>query len=250
MVWLLVAKTSTKTSTNVRKKRRSRHGKNFCFSSILVIWLIVTNATGFSGNDNSYEFAFTTTEKIAESATDYFNIVCSKNKVVIDPNSEHYTYKPLYSYPKIKEYIDYIHVKFPYLRFNFFNNSFELYTERRTSERYYWEQNAVFQKAKEDPGRLEALARRWFPDVEVVWGESRQEQLDNYLQSKGLIGRLLSKEELEAEKDEVARIIGCMFSSWGPKLRQFGYELKDASKNTKAKTYGKKMIEKIDGANS
>lgn len=28
------------------------------------------------------------------------------------------------------------------------------------------------------------------------------------------------------------------------------YERKDASKNTKAKTYGKKMIEKIDGADS
>lgn len=149
---------------------------------------------------------------------------------------------PIYKNERIAAYIDYVHKRFPYIRFDYFTNSFAYYPEREIGRRYYQIQNEIFEEAKILAGDLIGLARSWFPSAECTVARDalsyvdKQQDVEQYLwENNWLDGK---REIRQNERKLLLWMINWITAENGKKLasllKKYGFELVLKTKSKKS----------------
>ena len=145
---------------------------------------------------------------------------------------------------EIRSYIAYIQKKFPYFCYDYFADTFCLYSDRHSSRRYYAEQNAAFVRAKEE-GSLLSLIGKWFPQADIAYASKKQQRIDAYFHTHGFLNVPLEKSAVQEIKAYLETVIGHPFHSFNHFMKPYGYAIRKASGNTTSPNYGKQIITEI-----
>lgn len=138
------------------------------------------------------------------------------------------------------DFIDFIHGKFPYIRYDYFLDSFVYYPERAVSKAYYAQQHQTYQEAAKTALGLKNLIGQWFPgvpcSVDVTLAEDVQRQVDEYLtQNNWLNGqREIRQNERREILAQLNRITGENSRQLASILGHYGYSLRASSHRTNA----------------
>ena len=76
---------------------------------------------------------------------------------------------------KIMKYIDFVHEKFPYARFNYIKNRFEFYSWKELGVKYNQDEERKFKRAF-DSGELASLGKEWFPTANIYDYTAREKR--------------------------------------------------------------------------
>jgi len=145
---------------------------------------------------------------------------------------------------EIRSYIAYIQKKFPHFCYDYFADTFCLYSDRHSSRRYYAEQNAAFVRAKEE-GSLLSLVGKWFPQADIAFANKKQQRIDAYFHAQDVLNVPLEKSAVQEIKAYLETVIGQPFRSFNHFMRPYGYAIRKASGNTTSPNYGKQIITRI-----
>ena len=145
---------------------------------------------------------------------------------------------------EIRSYIAYIQKKFPHFCYDYFADTFCLYSDRHSSRRYYAEQNAAFVRAKEE-GSLLSLVGKWFPQADIAFANKKQQKIDAYFHAQDVLNVPLEKSAVQEIKAYLETVIGQPFRSFNHFMRPYGYAIRKASGNTTSPNYGKQIITRI-----
>ena len=143
---------------------------------------------------------------------------------------------------RIAAYIDYVHKRFPYIRFDYFTNCFKYYPEREAGRRYYQVQNEIFEEAKTLAGDLIGLARSWFPNAECTVARDalsyvdKQQDVEQYLwENNWLDGK---REIKQKERKLLLWIINWITvenaKNLGSLLKKYGFKLVSKTRSKKS----------------
>lgn len=150
--------------------------------------------------------------------------------------------KSIVKHEKLKKIIDYIHNKFPYIRFDYFDYRFKYYPDRLKSRKYYYSEDLKYKNAVQSSGTLKALTGEWFPNVPVhiskkvkLLKDTEAAVLD-YLEGNGWAnkGKVIRKEQIKEILNELNTITGNENKSLKPLLNKYGYDLVPANKSHNA----------------
>ena len=131
---------------------------------------------------------------------------------------------------EIRSYIAYIQKKFPHFCYDYFADTFCLYSDRHSSRRYYAEQNAAFVRAKEE-GSLLSLVGKWFPQADIAFANKKQQRIDAYFHAQDVLNVPLEKSAVQEIKAYLETVIGQPFRSFNHFMRPYGYAIRKASGN-------------------
>ena len=145
---------------------------------------------------------------------------------------------------EIRSYIAYIQKKFPHFCYDYFADTFCLYSDRHSSRRYYAEQNAAFVRAKEE-GSLLSLVGKWFPQADIAFANKKQQRIDAYFHAQDVLNVPLEKSAVQEIKAYLETVIGQPFRSFHHFMKPYGYAIRKASGNTTSPNYGKQIITRI-----
>lgn len=218
---------------------------------------IITDPKGFVDKESSFEYPFS--KNIANVCDEKTGASVKLN--LVDLCNEHFSSiakaenidlkddwrKPTYSYEKLSKYIDFIHAKFPYIRFDYMEDSFVLYKNRRSGKLYYAKQNTLFNQAKKSHGSLESLAQSWYEEIPVIWPQSLQSQIDQYIAENISLGEAYDEEKRNQIKEGLGQILGKQVAQMNRALRPYGYEEIRSSHNNDSSTMGTHKIIKSNG---
>ena len=220
---------------------------------------VVTDSGGFGKPENAWEYSFSARKvpvdafdiepeqgqkalNLIEFVNDFFYNLLRENGIDLGDSCGR---KPTYTYEKAKAFIDFVHNKFPYIRYNYFTDLFALYGDRKSSLDYYQDQSALYAAAANNQERLTALAQSWYEGIPVIWPDTLQNQIDRYLVDNGLIGIPYDRKQRNKIVGELSVILGKEAKQLKRLLNQYGYDEIDYSKNKTASTYGMKKIVKM-----
>ena len=144
------------------------------------ILYIVDDVEGFHNTDSKFEASLSKRDDILKAINKSLEDYCVKfnfNLSEKDP-TENSIQKPINCYPEIMEYIDYIHNKFQYIKFDYFTYKFVYYVEREISKIFNYNQNKKYSQARRTERGLRALIDEWFPGVECEISEKIEFQGD------------------------------------------------------------------------
>lgn len=201
---------------------------------------VVADCGAYADEEDFHEKRISKNKLVLSGVNEELKKICEAVSYPLE-GGEDVWWMPIYKNKKIAAYIDYIHREFPYIRFDYFTNSFVYYPERELGRRYYQDQNAAFEKARLCSKDLIELAGTWFPGVEcsversaMSYEEIRSEveiylQENNWLDGKREIKkaeRTMLLRKLNMLTGEKAKSLGCL-------LKRYGYELKPKTKSKK-----------------
>lgn len=216
---------------------------------------IITDSKGFVDKESSFEYVLS-----GDNVTVCDDETCSLVELtLVDLCNAHFFAltkvehidlkddwrKPAYSYEKLSEFIDYIHAKFPYIRFDYMEDRFVLYKNRCSGKRYYAKQDARFNEAKKSCESLEALAQSWYKEIPVIWPKSLQSQIDQYIAENITLGEAYGEAKRAQIKAELGAILGEEVSQMNRALKPYGYKETRNSHNRKSSTIGTYRIIKL-----
>lgn len=188
---------------------------------------IITDSTPHIDMEDSNEQPFSKGSAVIDTINRYFNTLCKENDIDLkDPDC----FRPVIcKVEALGKFIDFIHNKFPYIRYDYFTDTFVYYKEREASKAYYAEQRRIYHQAACTSSGLVELANRWFPAVPcTVRAKPKKdiaEAVQHYLSSENwLDGRreIRGNERAEILK-ELNRITGKRYKTLRPALREWGY---------------------------
>ena len=202
------------------------------------ILYIVADSTDFHDTDSRFEAPFSEDPALLKTINDYFRRLCQKEDFSLDDEC----WTQVRSNKELADFIDFLHGKFPYIRFDYFTNTFQFYPERRVSKRYAARQNQLYQDACESRELLIQKAEQWFPGSEcsvsrrvaAVWDV--KPAVEAYLTEQHWLDEntvIKSKERAEI-LETIGQITGEPAKRLGHVLRRFGYQLKPLTKSKKA----------------
>lgn len=213
---------------------------------------IITDSKGFVDKDSSFEYPFsknianvynkktgTSVElNLVDLCNEHFSSIVKAENIDLHEDWR----KPTYSYEKLGKFIDYIHAKFPYIRFDYMEDNFVLYKNRRSGKCYYAKQDARFNEAKKSCESLEALAQSWYEEIPVIWPESLQSQIVQYIAENITLGEAYGESKRAQIKAELGAILGKKVSQLNRVLNPYGYKEIRSSHNNDCSTVGTHKI--------
>lgn len=108
--------------------------------------------------------------------------LCYANEVELDDPD--YFHPVMHKVDALGYFIDFIHNKFPYTRYDYFPDKFVYYKEGTHSKDYYAEQRIYVQASDSSVGLI-ALTQSWFPNVPCTDSAKLKgdmiEEIRNYL---------------------------------------------------------------------
>lgn len=156
---------------------------------------------------------------------------------------------------EIMEYVDYIHGKFPYAKYDYFRNVFQYDNLRKIGLKYQMDQERQFAEAKKISGGCQKLLQEWFPDSIVHPYYSVKEQAvmaieevrENASYGNGYFS-LEEKEALEKKLNEIFRkeLSGDSLALGRLLTRAGNYKMKQRSHEKTNPYYNHFCIEKIE----
>lgn len=138
-----------------------------------------------------------TGDSLFDGCNDFLEKLCNHHKVeyLFNLNREAETTAYAKGNSQIADYIDYVHDTFPYVRYSYQDNVFRFYHLRHDSYMYQQKNLMQFNKAIEQPLRLSALLKQWFPTTKVhpyvstavLSSEAQNKAAVSYLQCQGVM---------------------------------------------------------------
>jgi len=196
--------------------------------------------------ENALEPVFSEREDVLDAVNHFFQDQCKQYEYPLFDDDA--WVKPVYRIEPLRKTIDYIHDKFPYIRFDYFTSRFVYYPERAVSKAYYKEQQQIFKAAAETEAGLIALAQQWYPGIECTVSEKLNRLM--YMENKSRVDQYLTENhwlngERKIRQTERQEILAALMQilgiakpdvKLGPLLKKFKYVLiaETSSKNANA----------------
>lgn len=207
------------------------------------ILYIIDDVEGFHNTDSKYEASFSKRDDVLLAINKSFEECCNRfnfNPAETD-TAESTIQKAINNYPDIMDYIEYIHSKFPYIRFDYFTYKFVYYIEREISKAFNLNQNKKYSQARKTEQGLRALIDEWFPGVECEVSEKIEFQGDihvcvtKYLVDNRWLNRqrTIRKDDLTSIYEDLKAITNTKLKNLKTLLKQYGFDLRPltSSKN-------------------
>lgn len=200
---------------------------------------IVVNSVPHHDLESRYERKLTKSDNFIPTINAYYQSLCQSLDIDLhDP--EDIFRKPAYKIDDLGDFIDYIHGKFHYIRYDYFKDEFVFYPEREEGKDYYAQQHSIYANAAESAAGLQALAEQWFPGipsyVDVNLTEDVQRAVDEYLSSSNWLDgqRVIRQNERREILNDLNRITGENSRQLATLLSHYGYRLQANSHKTNA----------------
>ncbi|MBR5284762.1 MAG: hypothetical protein IKU27_06930 [Clostridia bacterium] len=127
---------------------------------------IIVDSIGHDNDENPAEQPFSKDPVILAAMNEHLNILKLQNDD-FDPETYDEGWRlPLYRYENLKEYIDFVHERLPYMICDYIKEQFDYYEWRSISKAYYQKVLEEFEEAAKTKAGLMALADSWFPGIE------------------------------------------------------------------------------------
>lgn len=189
---------------------------------------IVVDATSFDDNDLAGELGFSQNSELLGTVNSYLKKLAEDVKYTFGPH-DNINHKQI-----LQDYVSFIHEKFPYLRYNYFKNTFVFYMQRQISKEYYDTQNELFSTHLTSQGFKE-LSQNWFPDalcvVEFYTDEKNQAIVDQYIEDHNLLDKRLHRKDEQVILMHLSKLTNTEYKKLGNLLRRYGYIKKPRGKN-------------------
>lgn len=190
---------------------------------------VITDSTPHIDMEDSNERPFSKGSTVIDTINLYFKTLCKENDVELE-NPD--CFRPvIHKVEVLGKFIEFIHNKFPYLRYDYFTDTFVYYKERETSKDYYAEQQRIYQQAVYTSSGLVALAHQWFPTVPCTVSVKPRGDIAEEIQHYLVAGNWLDERQEMRGKERTAilkelnRITGEQYRTLGPALKEWGYLL-------------------------
>ena len=209
-------------------------------NSVETLYVIV-DSNGYSEQESRFERELSKNRFQLLAINEEFERICTSASYPLEEEEDNLR-DPIYQHEEIREYIDYIHEKFPYIRFDYFRNIFVYYDQREISKRYNRLQNGIFNRAKQWSVDLIALAKTWFPKVECSVSRAAK----SHAEKRMLVERYLEHNDWldgkrdirQAERAEILfavnRIAGENAKNLGSLLSRYGFSLDIKTRSKKS----------------
>lgn len=201
---------------------------------------IVVDSVPHHDIESRYERKLTKSDCFIPAINAYYQSLCQDLGIDLhDP--ENVFRKPAYRIEDLGDFIDYIHGKFPYIRYDYFKDEFVYYSEREEGKNYYAQQHRIYDDAAKTVAGLQALAAQWFPGipsyVDINLDGDIQQAVDDYLTNNLWLNgqRIIRQNERREILNELNRITGEDSRQLGSILRHYGYQLNSNSKRSDAR---------------
>ena len=188
---------------------------------------VVVDSPSFDDHDLPGELDFTENSNLLDTVNTYFEKLAE---------SCNYSIREDYSIgvtSRLAEYVEFVHEKFPFIRFDYFNEEFVFYAQRQVSKAYYDDQTELFNLHTISAGFHE-LARMWFPNAECSVHYNIQDTykrlVDEYIQEHNLLGKRLKKKSEQVIFTHLKELTHSDYHKLGNLLRAYGYRKKDMGK--------------------
>ena len=190
---------------------------------------IITDSIAHIDIEDSNERPFAKDSTLIDTINNYFKKLCKENGV--DQDEPDCLSPVIHTVEVLGKFIEFIHNKFPYVRYDYFTDTFVYYTEREASKDYYAEQQRVYQQAAYTSSGLVALAYQWFPTVPCTVSAKLEgdmaEEIHKYLTDGHWLNgeRKIQGAERTEILNELRRITGAPYKTLAPALKDWGYSL-------------------------
>lgn len=190
---------------------------------------VIVNSTPHTDAEDHNEKPFSKDTVVLDAVNTHFHELCHDNNVDLeDPDC----FRPvIHKVEPLGKFIDFIHNKFPYIRYDYFVDKFVYYEEREYSKEYYTEQRRIYDDARYTSSGLVALAHSWFPTVPCTVSVKPEgdtaEEIQKYLTDDHWLDgeRSIRGAERTEILQELNRITGKQHRTLGPALKDWGYKL-------------------------
>lgn len=167
------------------------------------------------------EIACKSQDTVTGAANEYLKALCQKLKLDLYNDPEAST--TAYSNKMIGAYIDYIHEKFPFVRYSYFKNIFEFYGLKKKGHIYQQDNNDAFMNAGMTAEPYKDLAQSWFPTAKVYPFTSKEVISKQMLLA--FLGndpdRLVPEQDIEELVAQLNTIWGSDLGSINPLMKKF-----------------------------
>ena len=190
---------------------------------------VIVDSTPHIDMEDSNERPFSEDTVVIDAVNTYFKKLC--RDIGIDLNDPDCLSPVIHTVETLGKFIEFIHNKFPYIRYDYFTDTFVYYKEPAASKDYYEEQRRIYQQAADTSAGLVALAQSWFPNVpctvSVKTMGDMAEEIRHYLESENwLDGKRNMRNKERAEiLSMLKKITGEDYRTLGPALKEWGYRL-------------------------
>lgn len=196
---------------------------------------VTLNSTDFHDNDSKYEALFSEYAPLIKTVNEYFLQLCHEVAFAFGSDFSH----NVRSYDDLADFIDFIHAKFPYLRFDYFTNAFQFYPERRISKQYAARQNTRYLTAVAQKESLIELAHEWFPgstctvSSQEILEQDAQQAVNEYLSENNWLNNstIVRSAERAVLLEALVLLTGQPYKTLGPALKRYGYKLQPLTKS-------------------
>lgn len=151
---------------------------------------------------------------IQGSANRYYKILCENNNLQDIYNNKQIAIRN-YSNTEIKDYINFIHSRFPYVKYSYLENAFYYYTLREIGKKEYNKSNTYFDSSKKKgKNHLELMCTNWYdfatkkPTVFVANNNAQRASLILEKRISEKSGEYFTTEEKDFMLDELNDILG------------------------------------------
>lgn len=208
-----------------------------------------TRVQGISGWEHEADFCKTKfagtarkADDVCGGANEYLESLCSKCGIedLYNKGISAQTTAFTKNNEQVAAFINYIHEKFPYIRYSYLHNVFKFYSLRVTGQNYVKSYREEFGRAANDSRYYKAILQAWFPASTVHSFVTLDERAKQYFDEAGLSdeGKRHSFEEVTEIKQRLNEIYGTEITQLNSLLNRFcNYECKRASNNKSSPAY-------------
>lgn len=190
---------------------------------------VIVNSTPHTDSEDHNEKPFSKDTVVLDAINTHFRGLCHDNNIELDQPD---CFRPvIHEVEPLGKFIEFIHNKFPYIRYDYFVDKFVYYEEREQSKEYYAEQRRIYDYASYTSSGLVALAHSWFPTVPCTVSVKPKgdmaEEIQKYLTDGHWLDgeRPIRGEERTEILNELKRITGEPYKTLAPALKDWGYLL-------------------------
>ena len=194
---------------------------------------VIVDAEPFENDESKYEELFSA-EKIAMqhdnqvlgAANEYFEALC-KRLGLDELYLKRETISTVMSQMELKEYVDFIHEKFPYIRYSYFDNYFKFYELRSKGKKYQEKSISEFADIMMNKEKCVEVFKKWFPDSEIEPYEN------NDFRAKLIFEKYIPDINVEYSEEVVNAMIAELQAQCYPKLKKLQAMLNRCTDNLK-----------------
>ena len=205
---------------------------------------LIFNSTPHPDMELPLESDFSMRDDIINSVNRYFQEKCDQHAYPLFDDEA--WVKPVYYVDEVNAVLEYIHKKFPYIRFDYFTKQFVPYPERVISKAYYREQQNLFAEASGSETGLVMLAQQWYPGIECSVSKKmgqllfmdKKDKVDKYLSENHWLNgertiRQAERQQILAELKEIL-VIEDQTMKLSSLLKKLKYKLVPETKSKNA----------------